>query len=171
MIFGIFAASAISMMASEATVARVPLDGLIGFSDPKLCEPSDNFMRLLTTVMRAPGNDRIYLGKPVVPRRFKAALGRPTLTRTRDGVWVTLPLNATWHGLPVLWVKQFAPKGGDTPSFSVRFGTASPRVRTALNAEGLAIPAKGSRVAEDAYEITVGIKRERNFTDFSCEWG
>jgi len=153
--------------------AAVPLDGLIEFSDANVCAPSENFDRLLTTVLRAPGDFTVRAGHPVVPLRYRAAFGKPHLVHQREGTEITLPLNGTWRGLPTIWLRQFAPVGGDTPSFTIRFAAPYGKVRAALNAAHLAIPASGERVndKDDAYTITIGIHAAGRFTDFYCSWG
>lgn len=162
----ILVAAIIASMAA-ASQPLMTLDGLIDFRSARTCTTGDTLGRLEGSVHAYKG-DEVVLGVPVVPPRFRGAIGEPVLARNQTWTTITLPVRGRWHGLPVealIWTHY---DGGDPLGFQLRFRAPARAARAALNRLGFALPERGERQVEDGYTTAIGVKSTATGSELYC---
>lgn len=81
----------------------VALDDLIVFADRSRCAPAADFGRVLDGLWEFHGDRVKFLA--AVPQPYRPAFGTIMAIRgNTGGALITIEMNATWHGLPLLFV-------------------------------------------------------------------
>lgn len=98
------AAAACESLVLGCAPASPSLDRLIGFSDPKSCEPNEAFGTLLNSLVEhqpVGGSYTPVLKTPQVPAALRDQFGTPQLTINGSEYRATLPARGSWQGLPL----------------------------------------------------------------------
>ena len=153
-------AAAACVTLSGCVSAPPSLDDLIGFSDPRHCEPDAAFSAILDGLVELQAVDNGYipvLKAPPVPTRFRDRVGRPELKVNGDEYRAVLPLRGAWRGLPlrsvavVGWIES-------EQGFILTFEADRAQVLAEANQAGFGIPASGSEYREGVVMgVNVGV--------------
>lgn len=143
---------AVACVVMSACASATPtLDDLIGFSNPKACEPNEAFAALLSGLVDSEEVGETYvpiLRTPRIPTNLKDQVGTPELRFDGHEYRATLPLRGTWQGLPLRSIVVV----GWTESeqgFELLFEANPERVLATANRAGFDIPSSGSEYRDD----------------------
>lgn len=147
------------------------LDRLIGFSDPKDCEPNEAFSALLKGLLGHEEAGESYtpvLKTPVVPAELRDQIGTPELKIEGTEYRATLPLRGTWQGLPlrsvavVGWIES-------EQGFELSFDADRAQVLATVNRLGFGIPPSGSEYREgDVLGLNVAVTEHEGGSTLHC---
>lgn len=145
------AAAACASLALGCAPATTSLDRLIGFADPKNCEPNEAFSVLLNSMLGHEQAGESYtpvLRTPLVPAEFRHLVGTPQLKIEGNEYQATLPLRGTWQGLPLRSVMIIGWIESET-GFELSFDADPTQVLATVNRLGFDIPSSGSVYRDD----------------------
>ena len=151
--------------------APATLERLIGFADPKDCEPNEAFSALLDSLVAHERTGEGYipvLKTPLVPAEFRDLVGTPELKIEGREYRATLPLRGTWQDLPlrsvavVGWIES-------EQGFELSFDADRATVLATVNRLGLGIPPSGSEYREgEVMGLNVGVSEHEGGSTLYC---
>lgn len=151
--------------------APATIDRLIGFADPKNCEPSEAFGALLDGLVAHEQTGDGYtpvLKTPPVPAELRDLVGTPEMKIDGGEYRATLPLRGTWQGLPlrsvavVGWIES-------EQGFELSFDADRAQVLATVNRLGFGIPPSGSEYREgDVMGLNVGVSDDEGGSTLHC---
>lgn len=163
---------AVAVAAPLANAKPLALDRLIAFTDAESCTEARAFARLRDSLLIAVRpRYQLRLGKPVVPRDFAGAVGKPRLKIVEGVHEVTLPLNGSWRGLRATSLTHYAVEEGDMSGFTISFAAPKRAVLAAANEAGFALPPTGLRETGDGLTMTIAVDGNARAASLSCNIG
>ena len=146
------------------------LDGLIRFSDPKQCEFSEPMSQLFASLVKTNADYSIAAGKPVIPRAYSAAFGKPISKMYGNMLSVSLPVRGTWKGLRVVSMATNAVAESDDGGVTIGFAATKQSVVAKLNEAGMALPVSGRRRADEnaPMEWIINVEADGHLTYLGC---
>lgn len=130
-------ASALALaLALTAPAEPVALDDLIVFADRSRCEPAAPFGRVVDQLRAMRSGTRTPLIEAVPPPYRPAFGGIIASVGNTGGALIRVRMNATWHGLPLLFLTVSSAPEQPGVKLALHVGASAARTRGALRPLG-----------------------------------
>lgn len=137
------------LLLAGTAAAPTELDGLITFEREGMCRPTVPFGDFLSDLVNITPDEQLIAGKITAPSALRGAFGQILLTWYNGRTEVSVPVQGTWRGIPVVRITSAYPEGGDPANLAIAFQSDLATLSTVTRQAGF--PPSGTVLEEGAY--------------------